>query len=105
MKRLVGITGVILIVCLFASTFFAPVSLAESTETLQTQCSTQAEDVFVIKAENNRIVVYKKGGNEPYLTTDSPCDNLPRADIVYLENGIEVVGRENLRKALQDYCS
>lgn len=107
LKRLVGITGAIVMICLMINVFFAPVSSAENTSS-QSMASieqTDAEEVFIIKAENNRIVVYKKGEDKPYMLTDTPANNLPKGDIVYLEKGIEIIGREKLRKALEDFCS
>lgn len=106
MKRLVSITGTILIICLFVGVFFAPSGEAHSTSAVQSEpVSTVNEEIYIIKAEDNHIVVYKKGESEPYLNTDTLIDSLPKGDTVYLEKGIEVEGRNNLRKALEDYCS
>lgn len=106
MKRLVSITGSILIICLMVSVFLAPSGEAHSANTVQSETvSTNTEEIFIIKAADNHIVVYKKGESEPYLNTDTLIDSLPKGDIVYLEKGIEVKGRNNLRKALEDYCS
>lgn len=103
MKKLVGITGIILLICLMLSTFFVPVSSAQSVKTANNEQS--IAEVYILKAENNRVVVYKKGESTPYIQTDTRCDMLPKGDVVYLEKGIELEGREALRKALEDYCS
>ncbi len=105
MKRLVTITGAILMVCLVLSSFFVPVSSAQNTTTVQTAAEAPEKEIFIVKAEDNRIVVYKKGEDTPYIQTDTRCDLLPKGDVVYLEKGIELEGRESLRKALEDYCS
>lgn len=106
MKRLVGFTGAVLMICLAVGVFFAPPSSAESTIATKSEIvATSAAEVFIIKVEDNRIVVYKKGGSEPYLVTDTSVSSLPKGDVVYLENGIEIEGKDALRKALQDYCS
>ena len=55
--------------------------------------------------EKGYIVVYKKGEDKAYLTTDCRVSNLPKGDALYLEKGIEIKGKENLMRALEDYCS
>lgn len=91
--------------CLFTGAYFAP---ARTADVLNTQNVTQVdckEDVFVLKSENNRLVVRKNGEKLPYMTTDTIVSSLPKGDIMLLEKGIEVRGEENLRKYLEDYCS
>lgn len=109
MKRIVGLTGVILIACMMISSLFAPVNSAENTSaadnTVVSQNSGEADCTYIIKAENGQVVVYKKGEDSPYLTTDCRVSNLPKGDALYLEKGIEIQGKENLMKALEDYCS
>ena len=63
------------------------------------------EGDYIIKAEKGYIVVYKKGEDKAYLTTDCRVSNLPKGDALYLEKGIEIKGKENLMRALEDYCS
>ncbi len=105
MKRLVGITGIILMICLFTSTMFAP-QAAQNTEIKQVTKSVNVqEEVFVLKSEDNCLVVYKKGETVPYMITDTSVNNLPKGDIMLLERGIEIEGEKNLKKSLEDYCS
>ncbi len=105
MKKLVLITGIILMVCLFTSVYVSPAATV-GTQTSATQENKGGEnEVFVLKSENNRIVVYRFGENTPYLTTDTLVSTLPKGDIMLLEKGIEVKGEENLKKSLEDYCS
>ena len=104
MKKLICITGIILIGCVCISTIYAPSTMAE-TYTEQTQHNTALNDVFIIKSENNRIVVYKKGESTPYITTDTLTSGLPKGDILQLQEGIEVKGEAKLKKSLEDYCS
>lgn len=105
MKKLIGITGIILIGCVCISSLYAPKANAAFTaeQTVQTQPST--EECFVVKAEDNYIVVYKKGESTPYLVTQSRADSLPKGDIMQLKGGVEVVGEKNLKRLLEDYCS
>ena len=71
MKKIVGLTGVILIACMMISSLFVPVNSAENTS----------------------------------ATSDCRVSNLPKGDALYLEKGIEIKGKENLMRALEDYCS
>lgn len=107
MKRLVCITGMILISCLLAGTFFAPSTSVEASGDTQTHQTSGAreEDIYVLKTENSYLVVYKKGEGTPYITTDTLTDSLPQGDIKRLEKGIEIKGKTELRKAMEDYGS
>lgn len=88
---------------------FAPVNSAENTSATSDYSSSQnngtTEGDYIIKAEKGYIVVYKKGEDKAYLTTDCRVSNLPKGDALYLEKGIEIKGKENLMRALEDYCS
>ncbi len=104
MKKLIliAVTGVILISCVIigaAATGSAVESGASVSETAE------EEKEFVITSEHGRLVVYRSGENEPFLTTDTFTSSLPRADKRKIDEGIEVKGEENLRRALEDYCS
>lgn len=105
MKKLVSITGIILMLCLFTGVAFSPETSAQTESVQATVSNNEQNTVFVLKAENNRITVYKKGENTPYMTTDTPVDSLPKGDIMLLEVGIEIKGEKNLKKSLEDYCS
>lgn len=108
LKKLVTITGTVLIACLMVSTFFAPQSSAAAVPAAEVQsdnADSEVYEVYVIKALDNRVVVYRKGESVPFMRTDTLCSSLPKGDVVYLEKGIEVSGREGLRRALEDYCS
>lgn len=105
LKKLVTITGTLLIACLMVSTFFAPQSSAAAVPAAEVQSDSTDSEVYIIKALDNRVVVFRKGESAPFMRTDTLCSSLPKGDVVYLEKGIEVSGREGLRRALEDYCS
>lgn len=105
MKKLVLITGIILMVCLFTSVYASPTATVGTKAKVTEEKRENDNDVFVMKSENNRIVVYRYGEETPYLTTDTLVSTLPKGDIMLLEKGIEVKGEENLKKSLEDYCS
>lgn len=109
MKKIVGLTGVILIACMMISSLFAPANSVENTSATSDYSASQnngtGKSDYIIKAEKGYIVVYKKGEDKPYLTTDCRVSNLPKGDALYLEKGIEIKGKESLMKTLEDYCS
>lgn len=105
MKKLVLITGIILMVCLFTSVYASPAATVETGAGISEEEKENENEVFVLKSENNRIVVYRFGEEKPYMTTDTLVSTLPKGDIMLLEKGIEVKGEENLRKSLEDFCS
>ena len=105
MKKLVLITGIILMVCLFTSVYAAPAATVGTQVSVTDGNKGNENEVFVLKSENNYIVVYKFGENTPYMTTDTLVSTLPKGDIMLLEKGIEVKGEDNLKKSLEDYCS
>lgn len=112
MKKLIAVTAVILLGCLFIGAFSATQDVKNDTK--QTGIYNEKEtagqtaevnQVYVIKAENGRLTVYKKGEAKPYMQTDTYIKVLPKGDILRLEKGIEVTGDENLKRYLEDYCS
>ena len=105
MKKLVLITGIILMVCLFTSVYADPAATVGTQVSVTDENKGNENEVFVLKSENNYIVVYKFGENTPYMTTDTLVSTLPKGDIMLLEKGIEVKGEENLKKSLEDFCS
>lgn len=73
---------------------------------VQTEPSgSDSEEIFILKSKDNHLVVYKKGESSPYISTDTLVSALPQSDITQLEKGIEIKGKEQLRKAMEDYCS
>ena len=57
MKKLVLITGIILMVCLFTSVYAAPAATVGTNATVTEEKKSSENEVFVLKSENNRIVV------------------------------------------------
>lgn len=108
MKKIIGITGIILIACSIITAVYAPVSSAENTAEAQFETADAVQESvekYIVRAENGLVVVYRAGEKTPFIKTDCSVANLPAADIVYLEKGIEIDGSRNLEKILEDYCS
>ncbi len=105
MKRLVSITGIILICCVCIGALYTPSEAVDTEAQVVVTQSDEPDVAYILKAENNRLVVYKKGENEPFIVTDTYVNSLPKGDILRLNEGIEIWGEKNLQKCLQDYCS
>ena len=102
MKKLIciAVTGVILITCVCVS------ALASSqNESSAAAVEQEAPTRYVIKSEGGRLVVYRRGQEKPFMSTETFSANLPRGDADRLEKGVEVEGETALRKTLEDYCS
>lgn len=104
MKKLVCVTGIILISCVCISALASPQAVAQ-TEAAPTVPQTQSEQGFVIKDCEGRLAVFRKGESTPFITTETYTNTLPRADINKLKQGIEAENAEKMRKLLEDYCS
>ncbi len=109
MKKIIGITGVILIACICISNLYAVPTAAQtptvSTATEPTRSAEKSEENYIIKSENDVIVVYKSGESTPFLVTETRTNSLPKGDILRLKSGIDIEGETNLKKTLEDYCS
>lgn len=106
MKKLICVTGIILIACTVSSSMFSG-STDAATQTVQqsTEATVCEEDVFILKIEDGYLKVYRKDSGEIYMHTDTMSSNLPKSDVMLLEKGVEVKGKAALRKAVEDYCS
>ena len=64
------------------------------------------DDRYVVMGtDKGRVVVYRAGESEPFMTTDTFVYSLPKSDKQKLEQGIIIEGEAALRKTLEDYCS
>lgn len=115
MKKMVIITGIVLIVCTFMSAAaayqeesqIAQSSIVYNEKQIEASADqiTKDNEVYVLKAENGKLVVYVKGESKPYMEIDRAVSSLPQGDVLRLEKGIEISGKENLKKSIEDYCS
>lgn len=100
MKKLIIITGILLISCVVISVLASPAPAGSPADTLS-----QEERRFTLTEEHGRLVVYREGEDGPFLTTDTFVDTLPKSDRQAIEEGITVTGTTRLRKLMEDYCS
>ena len=103
MKKLVAITGLVLITCVCvgaaAQTETAP------SETAAVAVGTTVPQGYIIRDSGGRIAVFRRGESAPLLVTQTLTESLPRADAKKIREGIEVPDRQTLEKLLEDYCS
>ncbi|MEE0872045.1 MAG: hypothetical protein UIH27_01065 [Ruminococcus sp.] len=93
----IGVTGVILLICVCVSAFAAAPQSGEP--------APEAPVKYVVKSERGRLTVYRFGESEPFMTTETFSSQLPKSDAERLRHGVEVEGEQSLRKTLEDYCS
>lgn len=103
MKKMIIYTVVIVSVCL-AITLTVSASLQDDGKiTEATEPFT--EPVYILKSENDKIVVYDKYSGASQIIEDSAVSVLPESDREQLERGIKVVGEKNKRRLIEDFCS
>lgn len=103
MKKLILIFGTFAIICVIISS----VTQVSSTTTAPTQPPTQSEsdksDVYTVKSENGRIVVYEN--DTLWQRTQTRVNTLPKADQKLLLYGIKASSKQEVKEILEDYCS
>lgn len=102
MKKLIIITGVILIVYLVGMTMVAQPASAPSAKT-SSSGETAAYSGYLIGISEERVTVFKDG--KPYIRTDTQISDLPKSDQARLEEGVRIDSLKELKEKLQDYCS
>ena len=103
MKKLVLIFGVFAIICVIISVALSTNTQGNlSMEASDEQSATQSE-MYVVKSENGRVVMYK--GDMLILRTTTSVSTLPKKDERALLYGIQVKTRQEADKLLEQYCS
>ena len=109
MKKLVLITGVILISCVIAGSLASPppavaAGISES-ETARESVTEAPEQGYVVRDYHGNIAVFKNGKEKPVRVTAARTDSLPKPDAKKLKEGIEAPDKQTLDRILEDYCS
>lgn len=102
MKKLILITGIILIGCVLISVLAATRTV---TEPVHAPAQNQADAGYVIRDNGGKIAVFRAGESTPFMTTETYTKTLPRADSTRLQNGIAVTDKAELQRLLEDFCS
>ena len=103
MKKLLAATGLILITCVCAEAIYsAPVSADPPPEA----SSEETQSVgYLLRDYNGKIAVFKAGEDKPLKIASTHIASLPKQDAKKLKAGISADTRQELEKALEDYCS
>ncbi|MBQ1309040.1 MAG: hypothetical protein II629_00775 [Ruminococcus sp.] len=102
MKKLIAITGVILISCVCAGSLWAPSAASAQPQTAGVQEKTEPGSYKIADSGGHVAVFY---ADAPLLTTDTLTDSLPRADAKRVREGIPARSRQEIEKLLEDFCS
>ncbi len=118
MKKLIGVTGSFLILCLLINGVLIPSlpnvkaeektytrSIVSSTEPSSEAQPSSTEVSYTLKGYKGKIAVFKSDSETPVKVTDTELSKLPKEDQESLIHGIEVKDRLELERLLEDYCS
>lgn len=99
-------TAVIVVACVIASAIIAPIT-TPSASSQESSASDEAgsENTYVLTCDGDRIVAYIKGADRPYIETTTAVSSLPYDVQDRLRVGIEYGSEEELRAAINEYCS
>lgn len=104
MKRLYFITSIIVLSCVLASGFIIPITSEANTDTQSTHIENKAEE-YIIKAQGDRIVVYKGDSEKPYIETTTAVSSLPLDIQTKINRGISYQNEKSMKEALNEFCS
>ena len=102
MKKLIIITGMVLIAYLILVTPLTPAATTQDKTAVAAREST-AESGYIIGISEGRVTVFKDG--DTVVRTDTKLSDLPKSDRVKLEEGVHVDSLKELKERLEDYCS
>ena len=100
MKKLFAAVGIVMIAWVIGS---AAAVGTQQTPSPPAGTAVQGTADYVLREENNRLVVYRDG--TLWMTTDTRVSDLPKRDRVKLRRGITVNSQSELKKLIEDYCS
>ncbi len=104
MKRLFFITSIIVLSCVVASSVIIPIT--SETGSQGNGIYTEAENTeYIIKAQGDRIVVYKRNSSKPYIETTTAVSSLPTDIQRKLSSGISYDSEKSMKAALDELCS
>ncbi len=96
MKKLLAITGAILLVYLFVTVRMTPSTAVAGHDTAE-------RTVYLVKEYEGYVAVSE--GDQPPVKTATPVAALPKSDRSRLVEGILLYSKEELKALLEDLCS
>ena len=109
MKKLVLITGAILISCVLTGSLSVPQSdtaaeISASSAAQETE-TRMIREGYVVRDYHGKIAVFKNGKMSPVRVTSTRTDSLPKSDAKKLLEGVDAPDKQSLNRILEDYCS
>lgn len=117
MKRLIAVTGSILLICLIISAagerkpIKADSPAAEQSaagnesSSSETGISGSGSSYYYLRGYNKRVAVFEGESSEPLYITSRFVSDLPQDDQKLLAKGILAADKKTLKKLIQDFCS
>ena len=102
MKKMLAVTGAILIACVILTSAASPNASAPRAASSGYR-ETAVDEGFTVTEREGRVAVLR--GERLYKLTDTPAASLPKADRNRLSEGIHVDSEKELKAVLEDYCS
>ena len=102
MKKLIILSGMILVAYLILMTATAPQTDAPSAAAVKAG-EDAVQSGYIIGVSGGRVAVFR--GDELSLRTGTEVSSLPKSDRLRLEKGIQVDSLKELKELLQDFCS
>jgi hypothetical protein len=101
MKKIVLLAGAAMMLYVIVSSSSA--GEMGSDQSKMTDADGLHEVVYIVREENDRVVVYRD--DSLFLTTDTPVSLLPKSDRTRLKNGIVLYSDKELKALIEDICS
>lgn len=74
--------------------------------TLYKECEEECGEHFKLKVENGKVIVYiinKDGTESLYEKTNISSEYLTETDLINMQDGLEIYGKEELNKIIEDF--
>ena len=107
MKKLMAITGSILLLCVIITSVYAPHGTAVPPEKTEiSEMSKEAvKEKYRLSVYERKVAAFENGKDYPIYISDVYVNSLPETDRRLLEKGIYVSDRKSLNRLIEDYCS
>ena len=107
MKKLMAITGSILLICIVITAVYAPQGTAvpPAQEEMSQVSQTGTAEKYRLSVFERKVAAFENGKEYPIYIGDVYVNSLPEADRQALENGIAAADRKTLNRLIEDYCS
>lgn len=107
MKKMLYVTGLIVISCVIASSVIEPLTTPSNKARVSNNGTYSQADgtVYILTCKNDRLVAYIKGDNAPYIETTTSISSLPHDVQLKLKEGIEFTNENDLRDTINEYIS